>query len=98
FTALTALLDPGDEVIVPSPFWVTYPEAVRLLGGVPVEVATRFEDGFRMTPEALRAAITPRTKLVLINSPGNPTGAVYSRAELEALAAVIVEHDLFVLS
>src|SRR5690606_17516318 len=72
FTALTALLDPGDEVIVPSPFWVTYPEAVRLLGGVPVEVATRFEDGFRMTPEALRAAITPRTKLVLINSPGNP--------------------------
>lgn len=98
FTALTALLDPGDEVIVPSPFWVTYPEAVRLLGGVPVEVATRFEDGFRMTPEALRAAITPRTKLVLINSPGNPTGAVYGRAELEALAAVIVEHDLYVLS
>lgn len=98
FTALTAVLDPGDEVIVPSPFWVTYPEAVRLLGGVPVEVATRFENGFKMTPAELRAAITPRTKLLLLNSPSNPTGAVYTRAELEALAAVIVEHDLFVLS
>lgn len=98
FTALTAVVDPGDEVIIPSPFWVTYPEAVRLLGGVPVEIATRFEDGFKMTPAALRAAITPRTKLVLLNSPGNPTGAVYTRSELEALAAVIEEHDLFVLS
>lgn len=98
FTALTAVLDPGDEVIVPSPYWVTYPEAVRLLGGTPVEIATRFENGFKMTPAELRAAITPRTKLVLLNSPCNPTGAVYDRAELEALAAVIVEHDLFVLS
>lgn len=98
FTALTAILDPGDEVIIPSPYWVTYPEAVRLLGAVPVEIPTRFEAGFKMTPDELKAAITPRTKLVLLNSPCNPTGAVYDRAELEALAAVIVEHDLYVLS
>jgi len=98
FTALTAVLDPGDEVIIPSPYWVTYPEAVRLLGGVPVEIATRFEAGFKMTPDELRAAITPRSKLVLLNSPGNPTGAVYSRTELEALASVIVENDLYVIS
>jgi aspartate aminotransferase len=98
FTAMTAVLDPGDEVIIPSPYWVTYPEAVRLIGGTPVEIATRFENGFKMTPENLRAAITPRSKLVLLNSPGNPTGAVYTRDELTALAAVIVEHDLYVLS
>ena len=98
FTALTALLDPGDEVIIPSPYWVTYPEAVRLLGAVPVEIPTRFENGFKMTAGELRGAITPRTKLVLLNSPCNPTGAVYDRAELEALAAVIVKHDLYLLS
>jgi aspartate aminotransferase len=98
FTALTALLNPGDEVLIPSPYWVTYPEAVRLLGAVPVEIATRFEDGFKLTPEALRAALTPRGKLLLLNSPCNPTGAVYTRAELSALAAVAVEADLYVLS
>ncbi len=98
FTALTAVLDPGDEVVIPSPYWVTYPEAVRLLGGIPVEIATRFENGFKLTPEDLRAAITPKTKLLLLNSPCNPTGAVYTRAELEALAAVIVEKDLFLIS
>ncbi len=98
FTALTALLNPGDEVLIPSPYWVTYPEAVRLLGAVPVEIATRFEEGFKLTPEALRAALTPRSKLLLLNSPCNPTGAVYTRAELAALAAVAVEADLYVLS
>ena len=98
FTALTALLNPGDEVLIPSPYWVTYPEAVRLLGAVPVEIATRFEDGFKLTPEALRAALTPRSKLLLLNSPCNPTGAVYTRAELAALAAVAVAADLYVLS
>jgi aspartate aminotransferase len=98
FTALTALLNPGDEVLIPSPYWVTYPEAVRLLGAVPVEIATRFEDGFKLTPEALRAALTPRGKLLLLNSPCNPTGAVYTRAELSALAAIAVEADLYVLS
>src|SRR6185369_16459392 len=98
YTALTALLNPGDEVLIPSPYWVTYPEAVRLLGAVPVEIATRFEDGFKLTPAALRAALTPRSKLLLLNSPCNPTGAVYTRAELSALAAVAVEADLYVLS
>jgi aspartate aminotransferase len=98
FTALTAVLNPGDQVLIPSPYWVTYPEAVRLLGGEPVEIATRFEDGFKLTPAALRAAITPRSKLLLLNSPCNPTGALYTRAELEALADVAVEADLYVLS
>jgi aspartate aminotransferase len=98
FTALTAVLAPGDEVLIPSPYWVTYPEAVSLLGGVPVEIPARFENGFKITPDQLRAAITPRSKLLLLNSPNNPTGAVYSRAELEAIAAVVVEHDLYVLS
>jgi aspartate aminotransferase len=98
FTALTAVLDPGDEVLIPSPYWVTYPEAVRLLGAVPVEIATRFENGFKLTAEELRAAITPQSKLLLLNSPCNPTGAVYTRAEMEALAAVIVEKDLYLIS
>jgi aspartate aminotransferase len=98
FTALTAVLNPGDEVLIPSPYWVTYPEAVRLLGGVPVEIATRFEDGFKLTTEDLRAALTPRSKLLLLNSPCNPTGAVYTRAELTALAAIAVEADLYVIS
>ncbi len=98
FTALMAVLAPGDEVLVPSPYWVTYPEAVRLLGGVPVEIPARPENGFKITPEELRAAVTPRSKLLLLNSPNNPTGAVYTRAELEALAAVVLEHDLYVLS
>ena len=98
FTALLALLDPGDEVIIPSPYWVTYPEAVRLAGGVPVIVDTRFEDGFKLKPEDLRKAVTSKSKLLILNSPCNPTGAVYSRTELEALATVIVEKDLYVLS
>jgi aspartate aminotransferase len=98
FTALTAVINPGDEVLIPSPYWVTYPEAIRLIDGVPVEIETRFEKGFKLTPQELRAAITPKSKLLLLNSPCNPTGAVYNRAELEALAAIIVEHDLFVIS
>jgi aspartate aminotransferase len=98
YAALTAVLAPGDEVLIPSPYWVTYPEAVRLLGATPVEIPASFESGFKVTPEQLRAAITPRSKLLLLNSPNNPTGAVYSRAELEALAAVVVEHDLYLLS
>lgn len=98
YTALAAVLNPGDEVLVPSPYWVTYPEAVRLLGGVPVELPARFEDGFKVTPAQVRAAVTPRTKLLLLNSPCNPTGAVYTRAELEALAEVVTKHDLYLLS
>ncbi len=98
FTALAALLNPGDEVLIPSPYWVTYPEAVRLLGGTPREIPTTFQNGFKLTPDALRKAVTPNTKLLLLNSPSNPTGSVYSREELDAIAAIVVEHDLYVLS
>jgi aspartate aminotransferase len=98
FTALLAILDPGDEVLIPSPYWVTYPEAVRLAGGVPVVIETRMEDGFKLKAEDLLGAITSHSKLLILNSPCNPTGAVYSRSELEALAKVIVDKDLYLLS
>ncbi|ACY17457.1 pyridoxal phosphate-dependent aminotransferase [Haliangium ochraceum] len=93
-----AMLDPGDEVIVPAPYWVSYPDMVRLAGGTPVVVDTRADERFLMAAEDLRAAITPRTRAILLNTPSNPTGAVYDRARLEALAAVVLEHDLFVIS
>jgi len=92
FNALLASLSPGDEVIVPAPFWTSYPEAVLLAGGEPVAVATRAEAGFKLEPEALERAITPRTRWVILNSPNNPSGAVYTRAELRALADVLVRH------
>ena len=84
FNAFATLLDPGDEVIVPAPYWVTYPEAIRLAGGVPVPIATDESSGFRASIEALEAARTPRTKALLFVSPSNPTGAVYPPAEVEA--------------
>lgn len=97
--AIQALVDNGDEVIIPAPYWVSYPQMVKLAGGVPVFVDAPIEQGFRITPAQLRAAITPKTRLIIICSPCNPSGAVYSAAELEALAAVIKEHeDLLVLS
>lgn len=98
FNAILAMIEPGDEVIVPAPYWVSYPQMVHLAGGTPVVVETSFADGFRMSAERLESAITPRTKLVILNSPSNPTGAMYSRAELEALAKVILKHDVYVLS
>ncbi|MER3536887.1 MAG: aspartate aminotransferase [Thermus sp.] len=98
FNLFQALLDPGDEVIVLAPYWVSYPEMVRLAGGVPVEVATRPEDGFVPDPEAVRRAITPRTKALVVNSPNNPTGAVYPQEVLEALARLAVEHDFYLVS
>ena len=88
FNAWLASLDPGDEVIIPTPCWVSYPEMVRLAGGSPVLVST-VADGFRLSPAALERALTPRTKWLLLNSPANPTGVVYSAAELEALANVL---------
>ena len=92
FNAFTATLNPGDEVIIPAPFWVSYPDMVLLNGGVPVAVATRAEEGFKLTPSALEAAITPRTRWLVLNTPNNPSGAVYSQAELEALCAVLRLH------
>ena len=92
------LLDPGDEVIVPAPYWVSYPEMVRLASGEPVIVSTTEATGFRMTPDQLAEAITPRTKIVVINSPSNPTGSAYSRDDLAALAQVAVERDLWIIS
>jgi aspartate aminotransferase len=92
FNALMASLSPGDEVLIPAPYWVSYPDMVLIAGGAPVIVPTRAEDGFRVTPEALEAAITPATKWIILNSPSNPSGAAYSRADLKALAEVLVRH------
>jgi aspartate aminotransferase len=98
FNVALALLNPGDEVIVPSPFWVSYPEQIRLLGAVPVPVATSETTGFDLEPDRVRAAVTARTRMIIVNSPNNPTGAVFSRAALEAVARLAVERDLLVVS
>jgi aspartate aminotransferase len=92
YNALVATLSPGDEVIVPAPYWVSYPDMVLLAGGEPVTVVGHEADGFKLRPEVLEAAITPRTKWLILNSPSNPTGAAYTGAELEALAAVLRRH------
>lgn len=94
-----ALIDEGDEVIIPAPYWVSYPQMVLLAGGTPVYVDTGIEQGFKMTPEQLEKAITPRTRMLILCSPSNPTGAVYSKEELKALADVVLCHeDLLVVS
>lgn len=94
-----ALINPGDEVIIPAPYWVSYPQMVKLAGGTPVIVEAGFDQNFKMTPAQLEAAITPKTRLLILCSPSNPTGSVYSKAELEGLAKVILSHDdLFVLA
>jgi len=98
YLAILAVCSPGDEVIITAPYWVSYPEMVKLAGALPRIVLATDRSGFKLTPAQFEAAITPRTRLVIINSPSNPTGAVYSRAELEALMAVAVRHNLFVLS
>src|SRR5438046_4888783 len=92
FNALLATINPGDEVIIPAPYWVSYPDMVLLAGGEPVQVDTRMEDGFKMKPEALERAITARTKWIIFNSPSNPTGAAYARADLKAVTDVLVRH------
>ena len=92
FLALMAGLDPGDEVVVPAPYWVSYPDMVAAHGGVPVVVPTAEVDGFRLTPQALEAAITPRTRWLVLNAPGNPTGTLYTPDELAALADVLDRH------
>jgi aspartate aminotransferase len=93
YNALMATLNPGDEVVIPAPYWVSYPDMVLLAGGEPVIVEAGIETGFRLTPEALEAAITPRTRWFIFNSPSNPTGAGYSRDELRALTDVLMRHS-----
>ena len=94
-----ALVNPGEEVIIPAPYWVSYPQMALLAGGTPVYVEATFEQNFKMTPEQLEAAITPKTRLLILCSPSNPTGSVYNKEELRALANIILKHeDLFVLA
>ena len=98
YLGVVATCSPGDEVIVPAPFWVSYPEMVKLAGAVPKFVLADDRTGFKLTPAQLEAAITPKTKLLILNSPSNPTGAVYTRQELEDLVAVALKHNLYILS
>lgn len=98
FNALLATINAGDEVLVPAPYWVSYPDMVRLAGGDPVIVPTMPASGWKLTPETLADALTPRTKWVILNSPNNPTGAVYTRAELDALGAVLAGHSTLILA
>jgi aspartate aminotransferase len=92
YNALMVTLNPGDEVIIPAPYWVSYPDMVLLAGGEPVIVPSRMEDGFKIKPEALEKAITPRTKWIIFNSPSNPTGAAYTKAELKTITDVLLRH------
>jgi aspartate aminotransferase len=98
YTLFQVLLDPGDEVIIPAPYWVSYPEQVKLAGGVPVVVESTSESSFKVTAEQVRNAITSKTKAVIINSPGNPTGMIYSRDELQQIAEVCQEKDIWIVS
>jgi len=98
YNALLATCEPGDEVIIPSPYWVSYPDMVRLAGAEPVIVQTSERKGWKMTAAEFENAMTPRTKMVIINSPGNPSGAVYSREEMEAIVEVAAEEDIYILS
>ncbi len=98
FHAICAMVDEGDEVILPSPYWLTYPELVKLAGGKTVFIKTTANDGYKMTAEELSAAVTDKTKLIILNSPNNPTGAVYSEKELSAIAKVCEEKGLYVIS
>ena len=98
YNTFQAILEPGDEVLIPSPYWVSYPEMVKMAGGVPVFVPGAAEDGFKPSLSALRAACTPRTVAMILNSPSNPTGAIYTREELEGIAALAVEKQFYVIS
>ncbi|HHW43017.1 aminotransferase class I/II-fold pyridoxal phosphate-dependent enzyme [Desulfofundulus thermobenzoicus] len=98
YNAMQVLLQPGDEVILPAPYWVSYLEQIKLAGAVPVIVQTRQENGFKLTVEELLSVVNRRTRMVIINSPGNPTGAVYTREELSALGHAVLEHGLIVIS
>jgi aspartate aminotransferase len=96
--ALLATCNPGDEIILPAPYWVSYPEQIRMTGASPVVISTGDETDFKITPAALRAAMTPRTKLLILNSPANPTGTVYTTAELKALVEVLRDREILVIA
>lgn len=98
FNLMLALIEPGDEVIIPAPYWLSYPEMVKLVGGVPVIVHTDASTSYKITPDQLASACTPHTQLFVLTSPSNPTGAVYTPAEIQALAKVVVEKDILVVS
>ncbi len=99
YNAFAATLNPGDEVVIPAPYWVSYPDMALLCGGTPVFADTKIEDGFKLKPEALRKALTPNSRWLILNSPSNPTGAAYTRAELQALADVLLEYpDCWILT
>jgi len=98
YTLFQVILDEGDEVIIPTPYWVSYPEQVKLAGGVPVYVEGLEENEFKITPEQLKSVVTERTKAVIINSPSNPTGMIYTKQELEELGKVCLEHDILIVS
>ena len=98
YNAFLALVNPGDEVLIPSPFWVSYPEQVKFAGGVPVYVDCPESAEFKLTPEALAAKITPKTKVLILNSPSNPTGAVVGRKAMEGIAELVLKHKLWVIS
>ncbi|QQK76045.1 pyridoxal phosphate-dependent aminotransferase [Salicibibacter cibarius] len=98
YTIFQALLDEGDEVIVPAPFWVSYPEQIKLAGGTPVILQTKEENDFKVTKETLANAITPKTKAMIVNSPSNPTGGMYTKEELQAIGEVAAEHDILIVS
>ena len=98
YNTILATCQPGDEVIIPAPYWLSYPEMVRLAGADPVFVQTKEENGWKMTAEEFQDAMTPRTKMVIINSPGNPTGAVYTRQELEGIVEVAADEEILILS
>ncbi len=98
FNVYQTLCDPGDEVILQAPYWVSYPEMIRLVGAVPVIINSTAEQGFKLTPAQIEERLTPRTRAITLNSPSNPTGAVYTPAELEAIARLAVKHDLYIIS
>ncbi len=98
YNAIAAVVNPGDEVIIPAPYWLSYPEMVRLAGAEPVIVETKEENNWKLTAEDFENAMTPKTKMIIINSPGNPTGSVYTREELRALSEVAAEEEIYILS
>jgi len=98
FNAIAAVCDPGDEVIIPAPYWLSYPEMVRLAGAVPVFVQTTQENAWKITAEDFENAMTPKTKMIILNTPGNPTGSVYTRDELRAISEVAAEEDIYILA